>query len=45
LQNIVADMIRAGPDGAFANGYPKINGVVIGFMGTIGKALTATLLC
>ena len=27
LSSIVADMIRAGPDGAFADGYPKINGI------------------
>src|SRR5437588_6536436 len=39
LPHIVADMIRAGPSGTFANGESKINGVVIGFMSTIGKAL------
>jgi hypothetical protein len=43
LSDIVADMIRAGPDGAFADGRPKVNGVVIGFMSTLGSALgTAT---
>jgi hypothetical protein len=40
LQVIVADMIRAGTDGEFPNGYPKINGVVIGFMSVIGSAVT-----
>jgi hypothetical protein len=43
LQQIVADMIRAGPSGSWADGHPKINGIVIGFMGTIGCALTITL--
>jgi hypothetical protein len=33
-------MIRAGPDGAFADGHPKVNGIVIGFMGQIGRAVT-----
>jgi len=39
LQNIVADMIRAGPNGTFAGGSPKTNGIVIGFMGTIGRVV------
>ena len=39
LPQIVADMIGRGPDGVFPDGQPKTNGVVIGFMGTIGKAL------
>jgi hypothetical protein len=39
LQTIVADMIRAGPSGSFPNGYPKVNGVVIGFMSVIGSAV------
>jgi hypothetical protein len=43
LQNIVADMVRAGPSGAFADGHPKVNGIVIGFMGGIGRALTAAI--
>jgi hypothetical protein len=36
---IVADMIRAGPSGTFADGQPKVNGIVIGFMSTLGNAL------
>ena len=40
LQEIVGDMIRAGPDGDFADGDPKVNGIVIGFMGQIGRAVT-----
>jgi hypothetical protein len=39
LQAIVADMIRAGTSGQYPNGYPKVNGVVIGFMGVIGDAV------
>jgi hypothetical protein len=39
LGQIVADMIRAGPTGTFANGEPKVNGIVIGFMSIIGRAL------
>jgi hypothetical protein len=39
LQQIVADMIRAGTSGAFA-GHPKVNGIVIGFMGQIGRTVT-----
>jgi hypothetical protein len=42
LPAIVADMICRGPDGVFPNGHPKTNGVVIGFMGTIGKALAVS---
>ena len=41
LPQIVADMICRGPGGVFPNGHPKTNGVVIGFMGTIGKALAS----
>jgi hypothetical protein len=40
LSNIVADMIRAGTNGTFSDGHPKINGVVVGFMSEIGRALT-----
>lgn len=40
LPAIVGDMIRAGPSGTFANGHAEIDGVVIGFMTTIGKVLT-----
>jgi hypothetical protein len=39
LQQIVAEMICAGTNGAFPNGDPKVNGVIIGFMGVIGKAV------
>lgn len=39
LAQIVADMIRAGPDGTWSDGRGRLNGVVIGFMGTIGKQL------
>jgi hypothetical protein len=43
LPQIVADMIRAGPTGAFPDGYPKTNGIVIGFMGVIGRAMCASI--
>jgi hypothetical protein len=39
LQHIVVDMIGAGLTGRWADGGPRSNGIVIGFMGTIGKAL------
>jgi hypothetical protein len=39
LAAIVGDMIGAGPSGTFADGTAKIDGVVVGFMNTIGKAL------
>jgi hypothetical protein len=39
LPAIIADMIRAGTNGRLANGFPKINGVVIGFMNVIGAAV------
>jgi len=39
LPQIVADMIRAGPCGTTANGEPKVSGIVIGFMGEIGRHL------
>jgi hypothetical protein len=39
LPAIVADMIRAGTNGAFADGHPKINGIVIGFVGTLGRVI------
>jgi hypothetical protein len=38
---IVADMIRAGTNGASADGHPKVNGVVVGFMAHIGRLLNA----
>lgn len=41
LAPIVSDMIRAGATGTFANGKPKVNGIVIGFMSAIGNALNA----
>ena len=37
LTQIVADMIRAGPDGSWSDGGVRLNGVVVGFMSTIGK--------
>ena len=40
LPAIVADMIRAGPSGTWGDGSPKVNGVVVGFMGVISKAVT-----
>ena len=40
LSQIVADMICAGPSGAFPNGHPQVNGVVIGVMQVIGAAAT-----
>jgi hypothetical protein len=43
LQNIVADVICAGPAGTYANGKPKTNGIVIGFMGVIGRAMCASI--
>jgi hypothetical protein len=33
-------MIRAGPNGSFAEGRPRVNGIVIGFMGVISRAAT-----
>jgi len=39
LQCIVADMMREGTDGEFPNGFPTVNGVVIGFMSVIGSAV------
>jgi len=41
LAQITRDMILVGPDTKFANGEPSTNGIVVGFMGTIGKALAA----
>jgi hypothetical protein len=41
LTQVVGDMIRAGPDGNWPSGRAKINGIVVGFMGTIGKTLTS----
>jgi hypothetical protein len=43
LQNIVADMVRAGPTGTFPDGHPRVNGIVIGFMGVIGRAMCASI--
>ena len=39
LPAIVADMVRAGTSGTFADGHPKVNGVVIGFMSVVGARL------
>jgi len=43
LPSIVADMIRAGTTGTFPDGHPKVNGIVIGFMGVIGRMLCASI--
>jgi hypothetical protein len=40
---IAADMILAGPDHADARGRSGVNGVVIGFMGTVGSVLAACM--
>jgi hypothetical protein len=39
LAHIVADMIRAGTNGTFADGHPKVDGIAIGFMSVIGRAV------
>src|ERR1700694_6278346 len=39
MQTIVADMIRAGTAGARPDGTLGVNGIVIGFMSMIGRAL------
>ena len=39
IGHIVADMIRAGTNGAYPDGHPKINGIVVGFMDVIGRRL------
>jgi hypothetical protein len=36
-------MVRAGTSGSWGDGHPKVNGVVIGFMGVISRAVT--ILC
>jgi hypothetical protein len=41
LPHIVADMIRAGTNGTSVDGHPKVNGIVIGFMGVIGRTVCA----
>jgi hypothetical protein len=33
------------PNGAFAGGHPKVNGIVLGFMGEIGRAVCALPEC
>jgi hypothetical protein len=38
---IMVDMIIAGPDGVHGDGSPKTNGIVIGFLGVIGRTLSA----
>jgi hypothetical protein len=40
LPQIVSDMIRAGPSGTFANGEPKVDTIVMGFIQVIGAAAT-----
>jgi hypothetical protein len=42
LAQITGDMIRAGTTGKYANGERKINGIVIGFMSAIGRAINNT---
>ncbi len=37
LRSIVLDMISAGTD---ADGHPKAKGIIVGFMGVIGSAVT-----
>ena len=39
LTEIVKDMIGAGPVGTWPDGGVRINGVVVGFIGTIGNQL------
>jgi hypothetical protein len=43
LPQIVADMIRAGTNGTFADGHPKVDGIAIGFMSVISRAVAKTL--
>jgi hypothetical protein len=35
----MARWLCAGPSGTFADGHPKVNGIVIGFTHAIGEAL------
>jgi hypothetical protein len=42
LPQIVGDMIGAGPEGTWPDGGVRINGIVIGFMRTIGRALATS---
>ncbi|MGI8567880.1 MAG: hypothetical protein ACR2KT_01725 [Methylocella sp.] len=39
LSSIVNDMVLAGPTGTLHRGKPHVDGIIIGFMGTIGRAL------
>jgi len=41
MGQIVAGMIRAGPVGKNAVGHPRVGGVVVGFMSTIGETLAS----
>ena len=41
LTQIVRDMIGQGPAGTWPDGATRINGVVVGFMSTIGRALSS----
>ena len=43
LALIVSDMIAAGPTGYHADGKPKSNGIVIGFMSVIGRVATVAV--
>jgi hypothetical protein len=38
LPQIVSDMVCAGASGTYADGHPKVNNVVMGFMAVIGRA-------
>lgn len=42
LAQIVRDMIGAGPSGQWGDGQAKTDGIVTGFMNTIGRALCAS---
>jgi hypothetical protein len=44
LAKIVGDMIGVGPSGRWPDGAPRINGIVIGFMSTIGTVLNLNLI-
>jgi hypothetical protein len=42
LRGIVGGMVRAGPDKIWPDGEAKLNGIAIGFLTTVGKALAAS---
>ena len=43
LPIIVADMVKAGPAFQWPNGRPKADGIIIGFMGVVTKAVMVAL--